>query len=229
MKLSVIIPVYNEADTILECIERVMRADIGGEKELVIVDDASTDGTRELLAGLEGEGIRTFFQERNAGKGAAVRRGLAEIAGDAVVIQDADLEYNPQDWKPMIALLASGKIDVVYGSRFLRGNSCDTKWIHYFANKFLTFISNMATGFNLTDMETCYKMFTRGIFEKLHIESSRFGIEPEVTGKIARMKLRVREVGISYRPRSRQAGKKISWKDGIEALVTIFKYRVRFR
>ena len=223
MKLSVVIPAFNERPTILEIVRRVREVPI--DKEIIVVDDASTDGTGELLATLAGEaGVRVLRQDVNRGKGAAVRRGLGEITGDVVVIQDADLEYDPADYPKLLAPIREGLADVVYGSRFLGWPRRVLNYRHQIANRFLTTLSNLCTNLNLTDMETGYKMMTREVASSLRLRSNRFGVEPEITAKIARMGWRVYEVPISYRGRSVWEGKKIGWKDGIAAVATILRY-----
>jgi glycosyltransferase involved in cell wall biosynthesis len=224
MKLSVVIPVYNEIQTIHEIIDRVQNITI--EKELIIVDDFSTDGTREYLQQLKDENIKVFFHHQNKGKGAALQTGFQHVSGDIVVIQDADLEYNPEEYHLLMKPILSGKADVVYGSRFLSGSERRVLlfW-HYLGNRFLTFLSNMVTDLNLSDMETCYKMFRADILKKITIEQNRFGFEPEFTVKIAKLGLKIYEVGISYHGRDYSEGKKIGWRDGIVVLWYLMKYR----
>jgi glycosyltransferase involved in cell wall biosynthesis len=224
MKLSVVMPVYNEIQTIHEIIDRVQKINI--EKELIIVDDFSTDGTREYLQQLKDENIKVFFHQQNIGKGAALQTGFQHVSGDIVVIQDADLEYNPDEYHLLMKPILSGKADVVYGSRFLSGSERRVLlfW-HYLGNRFLTFLSNMVTDLNLSDMETCYKMFRANILKKMTIEQNRFGFEPEFTVKIAKLGLRIYEVGISYHGRDYSEGKKVGWKDGIVVLWYLMKYR----
>ncbi len=219
MKLSVIMPVYNEVRTIEEIIRRVKAVDI--DKEIVIVDDGSTDGTREYLQKISDPLIRVFFQEKNMGKGAAVRTGVAEATGDVIVIQDADLEYNPQEYHQLIKPILDGRADVVYGSRF-RGSAIRVHlfW-HSLGNKILTLFSNMFTNLNLTDMEVCYKMFKAQVIKNIRLRSNRFGFEPEVTAKVARMGCRIYEIPISYAGRDYSEGKKIGWKDAITAIFVI--------
>jgi glycosyltransferase involved in cell wall biosynthesis len=228
-KLSIVIPVYNEIGTIREIISRVQKASLPSaiSKEIVIVDDFSTDGTREILQEYaKGGTCKVFFQDRNRGKGAALRTAIAQTSGDVVLIQDADLEYDPREYPKLLDPILEGKADVVYGSRFLGGESKRVLFFwHYVGNKFLTILSNMFTNLNLTDMETCYKVFRGEIVRKIRIEEDRFGFEPEVTSKVARMALRIFEVGISYSGRTYSEGKKINWKDGVRAIWTILKYR----
>ena len=224
MKLSVVIPVYNEKDTVLEVIDRV--AAVPFDKEIVVVDDCSTDGTREILRDLDRDGVRVFFHEVNQGKGAALRTGFSKVTGDVVIIQDADLEYTPDDYPVLLKPILEGNADVVYGSRFQGGvHRCHLFW-HYVVNKSLTLFSNMLTNINLTDMETCYKVFKREVVEKLDIRSNRFGVEPEITAKVARMRCRIYEVPISYFGRDYAEGKKIGWKDGFQAIWCILKYNL---
>jgi len=223
MRLSVIIPVFNERPTIEELVRRVAAVPI--DKEILVIDDGSTDGTREALQGLSSQpNLRSFFQPENRGKGAAVRLGLAEARGDVVVIQDADLEYDPRDYLKLIQPIEDGVADVVYGSRFLGWPRRVLRFRHQLANRFLTTLSNLATDLNLTDMETCYKMMTRQVAKTLRLSSNRFGIEPEITAKIARLGYRVYEVPISYHGRDYWEGKKIGWKDGVAAVWTILRY-----
>jgi glycosyltransferase involved in cell wall biosynthesis len=222
-KLSVVIPVYNEVDTLEEVIERVGKVPV--DKEMILVDDGSTDGTIDLLKKLEGrEGIKVFYQERNQGKGAALRTGFKHCEGDIVIIQDADLEYFPEEYPTLLDPIEKDYADVVYGSRFLGHPHRVLFFHHYLANRFLTFLSNLFTNLNLTDMETCYKVFRREIIQQINLKSNRFGFEPEVTAKVARLKVRVFEVSISYNGRTYDEGKKINWKDGVAAIYNIIRY-----
>ena len=224
--LSVIIPIYNEAGTLEELVGRVRAVPI--DKELILVDDGSTDGTHDVLEKLAGDpNVHVFFQGTNQGKGAAVRRGIRECAGDTIVLQDADLEYDPEEYAKLIQPIRDGKADVVYGSRFAGGESHRVLYFwHYLGNRALTTLSNMLTNLNLTDMETCYKAFRREVLESLTIEEDRFGLEPELTAKVARGGWRIYEVGISYSGRTYAEGKKIGWRDGVRALVCILKYNL---
>jgi len=227
-KLSVIIPVYNEKAFIKKAVVAVLKANIGKLiKEIIVVDDGSKDGTTQILKKIKSKKVKIFFQKKNQGKGAAIRRGLKEITGDIVIIQDADLEYNPKEYPLLLQPILDKKADVVFGSRFLgdRPHRVLNYW-HMVGNKFLTLVSNMMTNINLTDMETGYKMFTREVADKLHLQENRFGMEPEFTAKIARMRCRVYEVGISYSGRNYDQGKKINWKDGVWALWCILKYNL---
>lgn len=225
MKLSVIIPCYNELKTIGTLVQMVRDAPYQ-PKEIIVVDDCSTDGTRELLTNGGVDGIdRLILQETNQGKGAAVRSGFRMATGDVVVIQDADLEYDPTDYGKLIQPILAGKADVVFGSRFLgEGPHRVLYFWHRVGNGFLTILSNMFSNLNLTDMETCYKMFRREVIQSITIEEDRFGFEPEITAKIARLKVRIYEVGISYHGRTYAEGKKVNWRDGIRALYCILKY-----
>jgi len=227
VKLSVVMPVYNESKTIREIVRRVL--DVPIEKELLIVDDGSTDGTREILRELDGkEGVRVFLQPVNQGKGAAVSVGFRHAEGDVVVVQDADLEYDPGEYPKLLAPIADGHADVVYGSRFLGGGARRVLYFwHTVGNRFLTLASNMFTNLNLTDMETCYKMFRREVVQSMRIESRRFGIEPEITAKVARRGYRIFEVPISYYGRTYEEGKKIGWRDAVSAIWTIVKHSLR--
>lgn len=222
-RLSVVIPVYNERDTIQAVLARVHAVPV--DKEIIIVDDASSDGTREVLKKLESSpGIRVFYHEKNLGKGAALRTGFKNCLGDIVIVQDADLEYFPEEYPELIEPIEQGWADVVYGSRFLGRKHRVLYFHHYLANRFLTFITNIFTNLNLTDMETCYKVFRRDVIQSMELKQDRFGFEPEVTVKIARRKLRVFEIPISYNGRTYLEGKKINWKDGLKALWCIFRY-----
>jgi glycosyltransferase involved in cell wall biosynthesis len=223
MKLSVIIPVFNEVNTITEIIERVKK--VPYDREIVVVDDASTDGTREMLKQHE-DGIKVFYQETNQGKGAAIRTVLPHLTGDIVIIQDADLEYDPAEYPRLISPILEGKGDVVYGSRFLGGPHRVLLFWHSVGNKIVTTLSNMLTNLNLTDMETGYKVFRAEVFKKIKIETNRFGFEPEITAKVARMGCRIYEVPISYWGRDYSEGKKISWKDGLAAIYWVIRFRL---
>jgi glycosyltransferase involved in cell wall biosynthesis len=229
--LSVVIPVYNERNTLREILRRVQSAPAHGlAKEIVIVDDGSTDGTRDILAEIQqepvvpGNTLRVFLQPKNAGKGAALRRGFQEATGDFVVVQDADLEYDPAEFDVLLGPLLDGRADVVFGSRFLSGPHRVLYFWHYLTNLGLTLASNVVTDLNLTDMETCYKVFRREILAKITLEEDRFGIEPELTAKVARLGCRIYEVPISYSGRTYAEGKKIGMKDGFRALWCIARY-----
>jgi glycosyltransferase involved in cell wall biosynthesis len=222
-RLSVVMPVYNERKTILDVIAKVRSVAV--DKELVIVDDFSTDGTRDLLKTLEKEpGVKVFYHDRNQGKGAALRTGFKQCSSQIVLIQDADLEYFPEEYPELIEPIEKDWADVVYGSRFLGRKHRVLYFHHYLGNRLLTFISNVFTNMNLTDMETCYKVFRREVIQSIEIRQDRFGFEPEITAKIARKRLRVFEVPVSYNGRTYLEGKKISWKDGFNALWCIFRY-----
>jgi len=224
MKLSIVIPVYNEKNTIREIIRRVQETPF--EKEIIIIDDYSTDGTREILKSLSNDKeIKVLFHEKNKGKGAALRTGFREVSGDIVIIQDADLEYNPAEYERLIAPIVEGKADVVYGSRFLGGPHRVLFFWHYVGNKVLTTISNILTNLNLTDMETCYKAFRADILKEIEFKSNRFTFEPEFTVKVAKKKYRIYETPISYTGRDYSEGKKIGWKDGVTAIVALIWYR----
>jgi glycosyltransferase involved in cell wall biosynthesis len=226
VKISVVVPVYNERRFIREIIDRVMAVRLEGiDKELIVVDDCSTDGTRETLKDLRIPGVIIDFHEVNRGKGAALRTGFARATGEIILIQDADLEYNPDEYPALLAPILGGHADVVYGSRFLGGPHRVHLFWHMVGNRFLTLLSNMMSNLNLTDMETCYKVFRREVLEGLTLRSDRFGFEPEFTLKVARRGWRVFEVPISYHGRDYSEGKKIGWKDGISAIYTIIKYR----
>jgi len=243
-KVSVVIPVYNEKNTIEEILRRVLDATV--RREVIIVDDCSTDGTRQMLENMaarqaHGEGevpatdggfpitlgdLRILFQEKNCGKGAALKRGFAEATGDVVIVQDADLEYDPLDYPKLLEPILDGRADVVFGSRFLSGPQRVHYFWHYVGNRFLTLLSDIFTNLNITDMETCYKVFRREVLQGIRLRSRRFGFEPEITAKVAKGKWRVYEVPISYAGRSYEEGKKITWKDGVQALWCIVRYRI---
>ena len=228
MKLSVIMPAYNERQTIREIVDRVLAVNLPNmEKELVIVDDGSTDGTRDVLAELDGTGgVRVFYQSENQGKGAALARGMRESTGDILLIQDADLEYSPDEYPMLLRPILAGDAEVVYGSRFLgspHGQRVLYFW-HSVGNKLLTLLSNAVTDLNLTDMETCYKVLTRDVASRLDLRSKRFGVEPEITCKVARLRARIYEVPISYNGRTYAEGKKIGFKDALQAGWTILRY-----
>jgi glycosyltransferase involved in cell wall biosynthesis len=226
-EISVVIPCYNEVSTIEAILDAVRASEIR-DKEIVVVDDASSDGTRDKLRSFEGQpGLRVIFHERNQGKGAALRTGFRAATGDVVIVQDADLEYDPKEYPKLLAPIRAGKADVVYGSRFAGGESHRVLYFwHYAANKLLTLCSNMFTNLNLTDMETCYKAFRREVIQKIDLREGRFGFEPEVTAKVARMGCRIYEVGISYSGRTYAEGKKIGWRDGLRALWCILRYNL---
>jgi glycosyltransferase involved in cell wall biosynthesis len=243
-KISIVVPVYNERNTVEEILRRVLETSL--RKEVIVVDDGSSDGTREILeamaerqrSGAEsasaqdgGEAIpladvRFLFQARNQGKGAALRRGFSVATGDIVLVQDADLEYDPRDYPRLLEPIIDGRADVVYGSRFLGGPQRVHYFWHYVANKFLTLLSDMLTNLKITDMETCYKVFRREVLTGIQLKSDRFGFEPEITAKVAKGKWRVYEVPITYAGRTYEEGKKITWRDGMHALWCILRYRI---
>jgi glycosyltransferase involved in cell wall biosynthesis len=225
--LSVVIPVYNEAATLREVLAAVEAVPL--DKEIVLVDDGSTDGTREVLAEYDARpGYRVLLQPRNQGKGAAVRRGIAEATGELILIQDADLEYDPREYPRLVEPILEGRADVVYGARFMHGARHVSSLVHTWGNRALTLFSNLMSGLDLNDMETCYKVFRREVVQGLKLESDRFGIEPEITARLARMPgLRLYEVPVSYRPRTYAQGKKIGWKDGVSAVWCILKFNLQ--
>jgi glycosyltransferase involved in cell wall biosynthesis len=224
--LSIVIPVFNEARTIAEVLNRVRRACAAGlDKELIVVDDGSTDGTREYLASIRENDTRCLFHDRNQGKGAALRTGFAAASGDIIIVQDADFEYDPTEYPLLLQPILEGKADVVLSSRFLAGQAHRVLYFwHSMGNRALTLLSNICTNLNLTDMESGYKLFTRGVLERLTIQEDGFGFEPEFVAKVARLRCRVYEVGVSYAGRTYQEGKKVTWRDGVRALWCIVKY-----
>jgi glycosyltransferase involved in cell wall biosynthesis len=225
LKLSVVIPAYNERSTIEELLSRVQQTPY--DKEIIVVDDGSSDGTREYLRTIDGkDGVRVLLHERNQGKGAALRTGFDAATGNVVIIQDADLEYDPADYPTLLRPIEEGKADVVFGSRFLGGTHRCHLFYHYIGNRFLTFVSNVFTNINLTDMETCYKVFRTEIAKKMKVESKRFGVEPEMTAKVARLRCQIYEAPISYHGRDYAHGKKIGLKDFFEAVWCIMKYNL---
>jgi glycosyltransferase involved in cell wall biosynthesis len=222
MKISIVIPVFNEVQTIAEVLRRIAAADV--DAEIVVIDDGSTDGTREVLRSRHG--VALIFHERNAGKGAAIRTGLGYVTGEVVIIQDADLEYSPQDYPALLAPILAGHADVVYGSRFLSGPHRVLFFWHSVANSLLTALSNMLSDLNLTDMETGFKVFRTSVLKGINLQSDRFGFEPEITAKISRQKCRIYEVPISYHGRDYAAGKKITWRDGVAAILHIVRFNL---
>ena len=224
MKLSIIIPVFNEYETICELIRRVDAVQL--DKEIIIVDDGSTDGSRDLLNKYEGrDGFKVVYQSKNMGKGRSLRTGFEKAEGEIIIIQDADLEYNPKDYPILLEPILDGRADVVYGSRFLGGPHRVLFFWHSLGNRFLTTLSNMFTNINLTDMETGYKVFRRSVLDSISLRCNRFGFEPEFTAKVARNKFIIYEVPISYAGRNYSAGKKINWKDGVAAIWFIVRFR----
>ncbi len=227
MKISIVIPCYNEVGTLRTIVERVTASPVDLH-EIVIVDDASTDGTRQILAEMESDPLlRIEYHEHNQGKGAALRTGFRNLSGEVVIIQDADLEYDPKDYALLLDPILRNEADVVFGSRFMGGGPHRVVYFwHMVGNKLLTLVSNMLTNLNLSDMETCFKVFRREILEQIRVEEDRFGFEPEITAKVARIDCRIFEVGISYYGRTYAEGKKIGWRDGLRAIYAILKYNV---
>lgn len=222
-KISVLIPVYNEVNSLLELVKRVEEVDLGLEKEIILVDDCSTDGTKDLYSQLP---HKVLYHDFNQGKGAALRTGLKEANGDIIIIQDADLEYNPKDYIPLVELIKNDDCDVVYGSRFLnKSNNKNFLILSFVANKTLTLITNILFKAQLTDMETCYKAFKKEFIKNIDIKSNRFDFEPEITAKVLKQKVRFMELPITYNGRAFDEGKKITWKDGLQAIFTLVKYR----
>ena len=225
-KVSILIPVYNEINTLLPLLEKVEKASFGGlEKEIILVDDCSTDGTKDILKNLENK-YKVLYHKVNQGKGAALRTGFAAVTGDIAVIQDADLEYDPDDYDGVIKLILNEGADVAYGSRFLNLNESKTVVkVNFFANKMLTFMTNLLFGAKLTDMETCYKAFKTEFIKDIQIKSDRFDFEPEITAKVLKKKAKLKEAPIKYCGRTFEEGKKITWKDGIHAVLALVKFR----
>ena len=233
MMISIVIPIYNEKNTILKLLKKIEHVNLGDlKKEVIIVDDYSTDGTRDILGSLEKEKYKIVLKSKNEGKGSALREGFNYVTGDIVLIQDADLEYDPKEYPLLIQPILDGDADVVFGSRFISVFPRRVLYFsHYIANQLLTFLSNVFTGINLSDMETCYKVFSRKAIQEILpcLRSSRFGIEPELTAQVSKHKLRIYEVGISYRGRTYEEGKKINWRDGLAALWHIFRFNLLTR
>ena len=223
-KLSVIVPVFDERNTVVEIVRRMRAVDLPVDLEIVIVDDGSTDGTRDVLRQLADSTVRVITHDQNRGKGAAIRNGLEHVTGDLVLVQDADLEYDPEDWPKLLNPMMRGKAQVVYGSRFT-GERRNMLFLHWVGNRFLSLVTNVLYNTTLSDMETCYKLFDRTVLEGITLRAMRFEFEPEVTAKILRRGIRIYEVPISYTGREFDEGKKITWRDGFIALWTLVKYR----
>ncbi len=222
-KISILIPVYNEKDSLLELVKQVEDVDFGMEKEIILIDDCSTDGTKKIYSTIP---HKVLYHQKNMGKGAALRTGLKAATGNIIIIQDADLEYNPQDYKPLVHLIVTDSADVVYGSRLADSrNNGNFLLLSYLANKALTFLTRILYGVYMTDMETCYKAFRADFIKDIQIKSNRFDFEPEITAKILKKDARFLEVPITYNARQVHQGKKITWKDGVQAVWTLFKYR----
>ncbi len=240
MKLSIIVPCYNERALVQTLLQKVVNAPLPKEikaLELVVIDDCSTDGTREILRTIQAnpatqiglqaqQSFQLFFHEKNGGKGKALQTGFAKASGDFVLVQDADLEYDPEDYPALLSPLVKGYADVVFGSRFIGQERRVLYFHHYLVNKLLTFLSNCLTNLNITDMETCYKVFRADVLKRIQVESNRFGFEPEITAKVAKLKLRIFEVGVRYHGRTYEEGKKITWKDGVAALWHILRFNL---
>jgi glycosyltransferase involved in cell wall biosynthesis len=225
MKLSIVIPVYNEQNTVKDVIRRVQEVDVGMDKEIIIVDDGSKDGTQEVLKNLNQSNVKVVFHSKNQGKGAALHTGFAKARGDVILVQDADLEYDPREYPRLLEPILDGRADAVFGSRFLGGPHRVLFFWHYIGNKLLTTLSNMLSNLNLSDMETCYKVFKKEILDRITLKSKRFGFEPEITIKLAKQKARIYEVPISYSGRDYSEGKKIGWRDGLAAIFHIIRFK----
>ncbi len=229
MKVSIIIPCFNEVNTIEQILQKVSNVDLDQDKEIIVVDDFSTDGTRECIMTLTRRfnNIKAIYHSKNQGKGAALRSGFKSASGDIILIQDADLEYDPNEYKKLLRPIIDKKADIVFGSRFKGGESHRVLFFwHSMGNKFLTLLTNVLTNLNLSDMEVCYKVFKKEVLDKIELKENSFGFEPEFTIKVARLKLRIYEVGISYYGRTYSEGKKVNWKDGVRALYVIFRYGI---
>lgn len=226
MKLSIVIPVFNEEKTVEEIIRRAQDVDVGLEKEIIIVDDGSTDSTQQILKGLNLPQIKIIYHDKNQGKGAALQAGFSKATGNIILVQDADLEYDPRDYPKLLEPILDGRADVVYGSRFLGGPHRVLFFWHYVGNKMLTSLSNMLSNLNLSDMETCFKVFRKDLLDQINLKSKRFGFEPEITLKLSKLKCRIYEVPISYSGRDYSEGKKIGWKDGVAAIIHILRFKL---